>query len=223
MGINRGNWTRQLREHPPGWPSSDDEFATGRQRWLREPEPFEDRGPFEPYPGATVLEDLAGSDDELSSLRILARYTAVRVLHLACSGLLQGRCLRSEVRVARQHLALLPAPDWERRVLNRLCGLATHPPAPEVVDVAIIAAESAAKRGHGMGAFALYRAGYEIARDSRWWPAAARAASGIARLAMLNEAPFSTRLWQRRAAVLERRASREIEENREQCSDGVRQ
>jgi hypothetical protein len=208
MGIRRSDWTRRLRERPPSWPWSDDESA-GRQRWLREPEPFEDRGAFEPYPGATVLEDLAGSDDEYSSLRILARYTIVRLLHLARSGLLQGHCLSTEVRVARQHLALLPAADWERRVLDRLCGLSSDAPTPEVVDVAIIAAESAAKRGHGMGAFALYRAGYEIARDNRWWQAAERTASGMARLALLNEAPYSTRLWQRRAAVLQRRARRE--------------
>jgi hypothetical protein len=209
MGIRRSDWTRRLRERPPNWPWSDDESPASRQRWLREPEPFEDRGAFEPYPGATVLEDLAGSDDEYSSLRILARYTVVRLLHLARSGLLQGRCLSTEVRVARQHLALLPAPDWERRVLDRLCGLSSDAPASEIIDVAIIAAESAAKRGHGMGAFALYRAGYEIARDNRWWQAAERAANGIARLALLNEATYSTRLWQRRAAVLERRARRE--------------
>jgi hypothetical protein len=217
MGIRRSDWTRRLRERPPSWPGSDDESA-GRQRWLREPEPFEDRGAFEPYPGATVLEDLAGSDDEYSSLRILARYTVVRVLHLARSGLLHGRCLRTEVRVARQHLALLPAPDWERRVLDRLCGLSSDEPTPDVVDVAIIAAESAAKRGHGMGAFALYRAGYETARDNRWWQAAERTATGIARLALLNEAPYSTRLWQRRAAVLERRARRESERSEDDAT-----
>jgi hypothetical protein len=211
MRFRRIGWTRRLRERPPTWPWSDDDEAPGRQRWMREPEPFEDCGTFEPYPGATVLEDLAGAHDETSSLRILARYTAVRVLLLASRGLMQGPRLRTEIRSAREHLALLPKHDWERHALERLCRLSRETPTPGIVDVAIIAAESAAKRGHGMGAFALYRTGYEVARDSRWWSAAARSAHGIVRLALLNEAPVSARLWRGRGAVLERRARREIE------------
>jgi hypothetical protein len=205
--FGNGSWSRRLREHPPGWPWRGEEPA-GRQRWLRDPEPFEDRGALEAYPGATVLEDLTGPDEEMAALRVLARYTAVRLLLLAVGGLLHGPKLRTERRVALGHLALLPAHDWERHALERLCAQAGHAPGPDVVNSAIVAAESAAKRGHGMGAFALYRAAFEIARVNGWWEEGARAAGGVERLAALNEAPWSARLWHRRAAVLQRRARR---------------
>jgi hypothetical protein len=204
----RSPWSRRLREEPPAWPWREDDRPQAHRRWLRQPEPFEDRGAAEPYPGAMVLDDLAGDDDERTALRILARYTVVRLLLLAAGGLLPPTKLRTERRVAREHLALLPAHDWERHALERLCELARHSPPAELVDTAIVAAESAAKRGHGMGAFALYRAAYDIARDAGSWDAAARAAAGIERLAVLSEAPWSARLWRRRAAVLERRAAR---------------
>jgi hypothetical protein len=210
--FGKASWSRRLREHPPGWPwGGEDADAAGRKRWLRDPEPFEDRGALEAYPGATVLDDLTGPDEELAALRVLARYTAVRLLLLAVGGLLHGPRLRTERRVALGHLALLPAHDWERHVLERLCAQAGHAPGPELVNSAIVAAEAAAKRGHGMGAFALYRAAFQIARDHAWWEEGARAAGGIERLAALNEAPWSARLWQRRANVLQRRARKALE------------
>jgi hypothetical protein len=206
MRFRKSGWTHRLRELPPAWPWADGEEPAARRRWLREPEPYEERGAFEPYPGATVLEDLDGQD-EAGSVRILARYATIRVMILASGGTLAGEALRTERRIARQHLALLPGHDWERHALDRLAGLSRPGPEPGIADAAIIAAESAAKRGHSMGAFALYRAAWDVARDNGWWDAAARAARGISRLARLDEAAWSTRLWGRRAAVAERRAA----------------
>jgi hypothetical protein len=208
MRFRKRGWIHRLRERPPAWPWSEGEVPAGRERWLRDPEPFEDAGSVEPYPGATVLDDLAGSEEETSSLRILARYTVVRVLLLGTSGTLAAPALRTERRVARQHIALLPSHDWERLALDRLCEMSREAPGPDIVDAAIIAAECAAKRGHAMGAFSLYRAGYELAVEHGWWDPAARAARGAALLARLGEASRSTRLWNRRAGVLERRAAR---------------
>jgi hypothetical protein len=204
-------WALRLRELPPVWPRRVAEPEPAGQRWLRSPEPFEDRGAFEPYPGAAVLEDLSPGQDETAALRILARYTVVRVVALASTGLLAGPKLRSERRVALEHLALLPAHDWERHALERLAELCRETPAPVLASAALAAAECAAKRGHRMGAFALYRAGYEIARDRRWWADAGHAAAGIARLSALAELPYSVRLWRWRARVTERRALRERE------------
>lgn len=219
MSMQEKRWTRRLREQPPIWPRRGNRPAPGAQRWLREPEPFEDRGVFEPYPGATVLQDLDTTQDEVGSLRILCRYTAIRVLVLATAGRITGPDLRTECRVARAHLSLLPPHDWERRVLERLCEVCSVVPAGAAFNAAIIAAEAAAKRGHRMGAFALYRAAYELARDRSGWPDAARAAAGIARITRQAEAIHSTRVWRWRVGVLERRARREEERKRERQAE----
>jgi hypothetical protein len=208
MSEDGTGWRRMLREPAPRWPHREPEPGPGRQRWLREPEPFEDRGIYEPYPGATVIEDMAASEDGQSSLRVLARYTVIRVLILAAGGRLRGPKLRMEQRIAREHLALLPKHDWERHALDRLTGLCDDTMEPAVMDAAIVAAESAAKRGHVMGALALYRAGYELARDSAWWNEASRACAGIAGLARLSEAPRSARIWGWRRHVMDVRAER---------------
>jgi hypothetical protein len=78
MEEGRRNW--QLREKPPVWPrrNADEEEWPTPQRWLRAPEVYEEGGVPELYPGAIVMEDLADSDDETSSLRILGRYTVIR-------------------------------------------------------------------------------------------------------------------------------------------------
>jgi hypothetical protein len=211
MNASGEGWHHSLREQPPRWPRRDAAGDGEGQPWLRDPEPFEDRGMHEPYPGATVLDDFALSEDEATSLRILARYTTTRVLLLSVAGRLAGHKLRTECSVAREHLSLLPPHDWERRVLERLCDACRGLSGAAVVDAAIVAAEAAGKRGHAMGAFGLYRGAYEAARDRAWWPDAARAAAGIARLAELAEARRSARVWRWRTGVLERRARREAE------------
>jgi hypothetical protein len=222
MSMQEKRWIHRLREQPPTWPRRGNRRAPGLQRWLREPEPFEDRGAFEPYPGATVLQDLDTTRDEAGSLRILCRYTAVRVLLLATADRITGPDLRMECRVARGHLSLLPPHDWERRVLERLCEVCSVVPAGAAVEAAIIAAEAAAKRNHRMGAFALYRAAYEVARDRSGWPDAARAAAGIARLTHHAEAHHSTRVWRWRVGVLERRARRDDERKRARQAEAPR-
>jgi hypothetical protein len=211
MELNESRWTDWLREQPPVWPRRVAERTWRGQRWQREPEPFEDRGGYEMYPGATVLEDLAAEVDEGALLRILARYTVVRLLTLSVAGRLAGPKLRTERRVALEHLALLPPHDWERHALERLAHVCTEAPEPGVVAAALIAAECAAKRDQCLGAFALYRAAYELSRDNGWWDEAARAAGGIAQLAGLNEAPVSVRVWQWRSRVLEERRRRAAE------------
>jgi broad specificity phosphatase PhoE len=50
--------------------------------------------------------------------------------------------------------------------------------------------------------------------EAQLWDDAARAARGIARIARMDEARYSTRLWEWRATVLEGRAARELERRR---------
>ena len=197
-----------MREQPPLWRRSEEEPENRPQRWDREPEPFEDAGSVELYPGATVLEDLGSVADETATLRVLARYTVVRVLSLTVQGLLAGPKLVTERRIAAEHLALLPRHDWERHALERLLGLCRGSAAPELVHAAVVAAECAAKREQTMGAYSLYRIAYDAAIGRAWWGEAALAARGIGRLARLEEARYSARLWDGRAFVLERRAAR---------------
>lgn len=223
MSMSEERWAHGLRERPPVWPRREDRPAAVSQRWLREPEPFEDRGIFEPYPGATVLQDLDTATDETSSLRILGRYTAARVLLLGTAGLITGPRLLMECRIAREHLALLPSHDWERRILERLCEACCGSPAEAILDAAIIAAETAARRGHAMGAFALYRAAYELGRDRGLWASSAPAAAGIGRVARDNEAHRSARVWHWRKRVLERRARRDEERDRQRAAQAASQ
>lgn len=208
MHSNEKKRPRHLRELPPPWPRRNDGDEPERRRWDREMEPFEENGVAELYPGALVIEDLATAGDDMATLRILARYTVIRVLLLSAAGLLTGTKLRVERRIALEHLTLLPTQDWERRALERLAMQCGDSPVPEIIAGIIIAAEAAAKRSQSMGAFALYRAAYDIACRQEWWEGAARAARGVERLARLEEAHRSIRLWERRAAVLERRAAR---------------
>lgn len=196
-----------LRETPPSWPGEDEQPEWLPRRWSRDQEPFEDDAATELYPGGLVMEDLVVDADETAAVRVLARYTVVRVLLLSTGGLLQGSRLRLERRVALEHLALLPDHDWERRRLEHLIGLCQPEPPAAIADAIIVAAEAAAKRSQVMGAFALYRAAYDLSRRHHWWAEAARAAHGIARLARLEEARYSIRLWERRARVLDRRAA----------------
>lgn len=209
METERGEWGR-LREEPARWPGRRRELdEPGRQRWLRDPEAYEDRALFEPYPGATVLEDLAGPVEEGVPLRVLARYTVIRILLLGMAGAMTGAALRTERRIAMRHLALLPKHDWERLTLERLTAQCSDQPEPAIMATAIVAAECAAKRGQHMGAYALYRGAFELGCRHGWWQEAARCAAGIERLARLDEARVSVRVWGWRSRVLEGRQRRQ--------------
>jgi hypothetical protein len=210
-----------LWERRPAWPRPGGrgrvrwaDMNPGMRRWLREPEPFERRAEHDPYPGATTLDDLAPETDEATTLRVLARYTTVRLLLLWSAGGLAGPKLHTERRVALEHLALLPSHDWERRALERLAALCRGEPSPEAVAGAALPAECAAKHGHFMGAFALYRAAWELALRREWWRDAADTAAAVARLARMYEAPRSDRLWSWRSRVLLVRAARQAEAER---------
>jgi hypothetical protein len=208
---------RGVREQQPLWPRRQRRAAgTDPDRWRRPPEPWEAPFAIERYPGATVLEDWElTQNDPGGTARVLARYAVIRVVLLSEAGLLRGVKLRTERRIATEHLALLPAGDWERMALRRVNDLCAETPPRSLSSAILVAAEAAAKRGHTMGAFAFYRTAHHLAMEARAWDEASRAARGIARLARLDEAPYSTRLWEWRALVLERRAEREREQ---QCA-----
>jgi hypothetical protein len=221
MATERGEWGR-LREEPARWPDRGRERdEPHRQRWLREPEPYEDRALFEPYPGATVLEDLAVPAEDGVPLRVLARYTVIRILLLGMAGTMAGAALRTERRIAMRHLALLPKHDWERLTLERLTAECCDNPEPGIMATVIIAAECAAKRGQPMGAYALYRGAFELGRRNGWWDEAARCAAGIERLARLDEAHVSARVWGWRCRVLEGRGQRDRERTADGTPDGA--
>jgi hypothetical protein len=210
-----GQW--QLRESGQQWPRGGHrrnparaDSSPGRQRILREPEPFERRGDNEGYPGGKVLEDLLpGETTEPETLRVLARYTVVRLFQLWGLHGLTGAKLLTERRVATQHLKMLPPHDWERRSLDKLTLLCRDWPSRAAVLASLAPAEAAAKRGHGNGAFALYRTAFEIALHHGWLEDAVPAAAGIARLARMYEAPRAARLWTWRARVTEVRLARQ--------------
>lgn len=197
-----------LRERPPVWPRREPDPEPERHPPIRAREPYEPGGMSDLFTGSGTIEDMEQEQDE-ENLRVLVRYTVCRLLGLTCSALLTGRELRIERRVAHEHLALLPAHDWERRLLGRVVDLCRETPAPSIFGPLLLAAESAAKRGHNHGAFDLYRLGYRLAKSRGWWMEAERTTEGVARLAQLDEAPFSARLWRKRGYVLRRRIERQ--------------
>lgn len=202
----------RLWERGPRWPRDEtpegvqwDYMCAGMRRWMRDPEPFEQSGTWEPYPAATVLEDLDPEAEETATLRVLARYTVARLFLLWCAGLLTGGRLAQERRVATGHLELLPAHDWERRSLERLVSACRAMPVADAVAAAMAPAENAAKRNHFMGAYALYRIVYQTSVRRGWWAEGAAAADGIARVSIMCDAPRSQRVWRWRARVLRTR------------------
>jgi hypothetical protein len=223
MEPDRKQRPARVQEEQPCWPRRSPAGRAEPARWVRPLEPWETPYGIERYPGATVLEDWElTEDDPGGTLRVLVRYAVIRVVQLSEAGLLRGVKLRTERRIASEHLALLPAVDWERRALRRVNDLCAETPPPTLPPAILVAAEAAAKRAHTMGAFALYRAAHTLAMDMRAWDAAGRAARGIARLARLDEAPYSTRLWEWRAMVLERRAVREREQAQREREEAER-
>jgi hypothetical protein len=205
--LDHGRRILRLWKGARRWPARRvgvqwEEGNAGMQRWLRDPEPFERRGEYDPFPAATVLDDLVPETSEQETLRVLARYTATRVLILWGAGVLHGSKLLTERRVASGHLGLLPVHDWERRTLMRLVASCRDQPAPAALLNALAPAESAARRGHFLGAFALYRGIWDIALRHGWLEQATSAAAGIARLAAMSQAPRSVRLWSWRVRVL---------------------
>jgi hypothetical protein len=219
-GDRRGRQGLALvREKRPAWPRrrrplrwTDDGLSDGNagiRRWLRDPEPFEPQSAWESHPGAVVLDDMTPDRDEADSARILARFTVVRLFTLWGSDRLAGPGLQTERRVAAEHLNLLPPRDFERRSLERLTSLCRAQPTREAVMAALAPAMSAARDGHMMGAFALYRVAFELAAGRHWWEEATAAAAGIARLARMYEAHRSHRTWMWRARICSVRADRQ--------------
>ena len=209
MGVDPKRRTPQVREARPEWPRRKEPADQPSERESRAPEIWETPHGVESYPGSTVLEDWAVTEeDEVGTVRVLARYAVMRVLLLRDAGVLAGNKLRTERRIATEHLGLLPTQDWERMALQRLNDLCKDPFPTQVLNAINVAAEAAAKRGHVMGAFSLYRAAYAMALERAVWDDAERGARGIARLARMDEAQYSARLWERRANVLEKRVAR---------------
>lgn len=211
MDMHKHARPARLREQPPPWPRRNTGDRPDDPRRQREREPFEDNALPELYPGSLVMEDLVVTDDDTAMLRVLGRYTCARVLVMCLSGDLTGTKLRMEKRIALEHLAVLPDYDWERRALERVVAACTDEPARDVIDIITSAAEAAAKRSQVLGSFVFYRAAWDLAVKNGWWPEGAQVARGIAQLARLEEATCSIRLWRRRAAVLEGRATRDAE------------
>lgn len=216
MDQDRTPW---LREEQPAWPQPDDDRGSAHDRW-RAIEPFEAPSDADVYPGATALDDLENAADGAACARILVRYTVLRVFLLSTAGWLTGPRLRTERRIALEHLMTLPAHDWERRTLERLNSLCRETTTPALIAAAKAAAEAAAKRGHCMGAFAFYRAAFNLSRRRGWWAEAADVARSVSRLAHLEEARYSERLWARRARVLDRRIQRELQQLRQAENNG---
>jgi hypothetical protein len=216
MSPEPENRIPRVREERPSWPRRDrEEELPEPTRWQRPPEPWETPFGVEAYPGAMVLEDIQEEmEDPVGTVRVLARYAVIRVLLLNAAGVLMGAKLKQERRIAMEHVGLLPTNDWERMTLQRLTELCRDEPPPFLLGAVSTAAEAAAKRGHAMGAFALFSAAYQLGLDRGQLDDAARAARGISRLARMDEAQYSARLWERRANAIERRVVRLREEAR---------
>ncbi|HSJ15243.1 MAG TPA: hypothetical protein VK939_12555 [Longimicrobiales bacterium] len=184
-----------------------DDGVLARRRWLRPAEYWECE--TELFSGETVLHDCVALEDgdRVAARLILIRFLAAQYL----VNLLRGDWPQPLLRMERSETlnvigtgALL---DRELRALRRAVELLDARLLERGVAQLIAAAELAAERGHGSGALALLRIGYEASLARGWHAQGARAARGIERLARAGGGERSRKRWTRRAAVLERRAA----------------
>lgn len=173
-------------------------LATGR----REPELWERAA--EPYPAATVLEDLlAVVGDADAAQRIVARFAATRMVLLVLHGGINEEELAEERAVARLYVEALPHGDAERRVLGRLLALTRSRVRRAVGTCANEAGELAGSFDHDAGAFWLHYVAYTAGRAFGWPEESLRAARAIEGAATARGAVHSQRLWRGRVAALE--------------------
>lgn len=158
-----------------------------RELWTRE---------TEPYPGALVLWDLDDAGDEDAAV-ILARFAVARWIMVAAH---RGRGrLRRERHAVHGYLRQVPVPA--RGPLLRL--LRKRAPAPRSFYRALRATGmQAAEYRHAGGAYTFLRLAYEIAIGAAQRRPAARIAAHLARLAAVDDAPYSARVWTERVRVL---------------------
>lgn len=178
----------RIAERRPGrWPNRHVPAAAGLWSAAREP-----------YPAATVLDDLemCGSD-VAGCTRVLARFATLRCALLAASGL-GGRALELERSAAVDYIEALP-PGVEAVAFAEVLSAAVPEPGRELVRALRAAAAVAAPHTHG--AFALLRAAWAVALARRWDPLVAAAAGDIAALAHAADCPDQAIAWERRAAA----------------------
>lgn len=173
-------------------------LATGR----REPELWERT--VEDYPAATVLEDLLGAvGDGDAAARIVARFSATRMVLLVLQGSVDAEELAVERAIARSYVEALPHGDAERRVLGRLLALTRSHVRRAVCTCANEAGDLARSLDHDAGAFWLHYLAYTAGRAFGWQEEALRAARAIEEAAGSRGAAYSERLWRGRVAALE--------------------
>jgi len=178
----------RIAERRPGrWPNRHVPAAAGLWSAAREP-----------YPAATVLDDLElCGHDVAGCTRVLARFAALRCALLAAGGL-GGRALEHERSAAVDYIEALP-PGAEAVALAELLIAAVPEPGHGLVRALRAAAAVAAPHTHG--AFALLRAAWAIALGRHWDPLVTAAAGDIAALAHAAGYPGDAVAWERRAAA----------------------
>jgi hypothetical protein len=181
--------------------------AESLRRAPRPPELWERR--YEAFTGELVLEDPVRR--RFDTTLVLARYLTLRVAAHAASDDWSAFLPEVERALALEYLGALPSrmPErrWLRAVLTSIDGAGLV--VPGTVSRLSAAAAAASKRGHRCGAFALWRAAYELACRRGWEGAAGRVARAIARAAAAGRGRRAERLWSRRARVHELRAARD--------------
>jgi len=192
--------------HPAvAWPERTGPSGMETRRHDRPREMWEKQ--TELFAGETALGDLGPHIDPVDANLILARYFTVRAV-LRAAEAAPDALLDVELDTARDHLSSVPRHRTERRWLMAvLASIATGSGASAATVSRLAAAAAAASRGaHRHGAFALWKAGWDVATRSRWHVQAGRIAGAIAGAAGQAGARRSSRLWARRARVQLRRA-----------------
>lgn len=160
--------------------------------------------PAEPFPAATVLEDLCrdsvGETAAEGTARVIARYVALKAV-------LAGSDARAanERHAALGYLQQLADGDAERWALSAALRAQADRDAVRLVARLADAAGLAAERGHGRGAFALAWTGH-LSAAPRDPAGAARCAGRLARLARGAGDEAAVAIWRRREAALRERA-----------------
>jgi hypothetical protein len=163
---------------------------------------------FEAFDGAWSLMDCADAADHDGAALCLARVIVARVVANAVRRRARGEDLDDDLACTQECLDGMHLPARDASIFRRLLGALRPFDAGDVVEELLSVCAAAARRGHEGSARGFAELAYETATASGLDEGAHGAALALARLAQLQEAPWTARKWNAIARVHARRFAR---------------
>ena len=164
---------------------------------------------FEGFDGGWALSDCGDARDDDALALCLARTLVVGVVANAVRRQVRGEDLQESLEGAQAYLGALSIAPRDAQILHRLLASVTPFDPAAVIELLLQACARACGHGHEGGARGFAELAYEAAVANRLDMPASAAAFALARIAVLQEAPWSARQWRAIARLHTRRAVRE--------------